>query len=81
MLTNNSFFSFFLRNAMDLLYTLTEVFQNEFLPKKLKQSDKFDDMNIIRKPIHTAFWDILVRLENLNSGKSSKKGKSTLKYV
>lgn len=67
---------------MDLLYTLTKVFQNEFLPKKPKHSDKVDDTIVAvanKKPINTAFWDILVRLENLNSGKSSKKGKSALK--
>lgn len=67
---------------MDLLYTLTKVFQNEFLPKKPKHSDKIEEIAVLAKrPINTAFWDILVRLENLNSGKSSKKGKSALKLV
>lgn len=68
------------RNAMDLLYTLTKVFQNEFLPKKTKDGEKSEEnLTGNKKPINTAFWDILVRLENLNSGKSSKKGKSALK--
>lgn len=73
------FFFFFFRNAMDLLYTLTKVFQNEFLPKKPKSSDRSEEISTIKRPITTTFWDILVRLENLNSGKSSKKGKSALK--
>ncbi|KAL0267717.1 UNVERIFIED_CONTAM: hypothetical protein PYX00_009908 [Menopon gallinae] len=69
------------RKAMDLLFTLTKVFQNEFLPKKSKEADKSCEISAGKRQIVTPFWDILVRLENLNSGKFSKKGKSALKSL